>query len=755
MANKVFFGKRRPEDEAMGGGGAPMGRSAVGNGQVGGKLGGADLRMEAMGGAGMDPAQAVGAVGGMDAERMATPPPYTPPAAHGMPGVQRQTGLTPEMEQMILMQKKDQVMIEEKDVHRAEGILEKYRQGKKNLERQIVENEQWWKLQHWELIKNKDDGSPKPTSAWLFNSIHNKHADMMDNIPEPVVLPRERSDEENAKVLSEVLPVVFKYNGFEKSYSENSWEKLKHGTAVYGVFWDSTKENGLGDVSIPVIDLLKIYWEPGVTDIQKSRNLFIIELVDSDLLDQQYPEHAGKFKGNSVDVAHYKYDEDIDTSDKTVVVDWYYKVAAPGGRQALHYVKFAGGRVLYASQNDPAYRDRGYYDHGLYPVVFDVLFPEKGMPTGFGFVSICKNPQMYVDKLWANIMETSLINTKRRFFADKGLGINKQQFLDMKETLIEVEGPVTNETLREWESRDLPGIYPNILQMRVDEMKETSGNRDVNSGGTGGGVTAASAIAALQESGNKGSRDLISASYRSFVEVSSLVIELMRQFYTEARSFRITNKPMMPEGQGMDPGMPGGQPMAGAMPRQGIPGGGAPMPQGPEYQFVEFDGRSIAEKQAGVGMGGEPLFCKPIFDLEIKAQKKSPWSVMSQNELVKELLAMGAFNPERAQEMLIAIDLMEFEGKEKVEDYVKQGQTLLNMLQQAQGQIMQYEQILAQLGILPGMPSAQGGAPGGSPGGAPTGGAPKSPITDGVMQAQAPKAPYAEQLAKRSVPSIE
>lgn len=731
MANKILFGKRRPDDEVIRGGGAPAGRPIGGNGQVTGKLGGADPRMEAMGDMPM---------GG---------------TAHGMPGVQKQAQLTPEMEKMLLLQKKDQLMITEKDVHRAEGILEKYRRGKKNLERQVIENEQWWKMQHWELIKNKSEGSPEPTSAWLFNMIHNKHADMMDNIPEPMVLPRERSDEENAKTLSEVLPVVFKYNGFEKSYSENCWEKLKHGTAVYGVFWDSQKDGGLGDVVIPVIDLLKIYWEPGVTDIQKSRNLFIIELVDSDLLDGQYPEHAGKFKGNSVDVAHYKYDEDIDTSDKTVVVDWYYKVASPGGRQALHYVKFAGGKVLYASQNDPQYRDRGYYDHGLYPVVFDVLFPEKGMPTGFGFVSVCKNPQMYVDKLWSNILETSLMNTKRRYFADKALNINKQQFLDNNEPIIEVNGDISDTTLKEWTPRDLPGIYPNILQMRVDEMKDTSGNRDVTSGGTGGGVTAASAIAALQESGNKGSRDIISSSYRSFVSVSSLVIELMRQFYTEARSFRITNKPTVPA---QAPGMPPvGQP--GGMPGQEMPQGGAAQTQAPqkqpEHQFVEFDGRSIAEQQVGMSSQGEPIFRKPIFDLEIKAQKKSPWSVMSQNELAKELFSMGAFNPERAQEIQGVLLMMEFEGKEKVEDYVKEGQTLLNMLQQAQAQIMQYEMMLAQLGALPGMPSAQGGAPGGGAAGGSPAGAPRSPITDGVMQAQTPRSSYAENLAKRSTPSVD
>lgn len=680
----------------------------------------------------------------------------------GIPGMQKNDQLTSDMEQMLLMRKKEKIIITSADVKRAMGILEKYRQGKTNLERQVIENERWWKLCHWEVIRGeKEVGSLEPTSAWLFNSIHNKHADMMDNIPEPVVLPREKSDTENAKLLSEVLPVVFKYNGFEKSYSDNSWKKLKHGTGVYGVFWDSAKENGLGDISISVIDLLKIYWEPGITDIQKSRNLFLVELVDSDLLDEQYPQHAGKFKGNAIDVAHYKYDENIDTSDKTVVVDWYYKVVAPGGRRVLHYVKFAGGEVLYASENDPNYRDRGYYDHGLYPVVFDVLFPEEGTPAGFGFVSVCKNPQMYIDKLWSNILETSMINTKRRFFAEKSLAINKQQLLDTSEPLIEVNGEISDNYLKEWMPRELSAVYPNILQMRIEEMKDTSGNRDVNSGGTGGGVTAASAIAALQEAGNKGSRDIISSSYRSFVEVSSLSIELMRQFYTESRSFRITNKPIMPV---QEPGVLSGTVPTGSISQDmsegnygpsAVSGMGMPMQAVPEYQFVEFDGRKIAEQQIGIGQGGEPLFRKPIFDLEIKAQKKSPFSIMSQNELAKELLAMGAFNPERAQEIQGALMMMEFEGKEQVEDYVKEGQTLLNMLREQQQLMSQYETMLASLGVLPGISGGQGASSSVSRERSSLVNVPSSPVTDGVMQSQAPRSPYAEKLAKRSTPSVE
>lgn len=66
-------------------------------------------------------------------------------------------------------------------------------------------------------------------------------------------------------------------------------EAEAYGTAVYGVFWDSRKDNGLGDIEIRNIDLLNLFWEPGITDIQKSRNLFIVDLVDNGLLDSRVP----------------------------------------------------------------------------------------------------------------------------------------------------------------------------------------------------------------------------------------------------------------------------------------------------------------------------------------------------------------------------------------------------------------------------------------------------------------------------------
>ena len=83
----------------------------------------------------------------------------------------------------------------------------------------------------------------------------NKHADVIDSIPTCVCLPREKRDEAYAAKLSKVLPVICERCGFEQIYSDNAWEKLKHGTAVYGIFWNSSLEDGLGDVDLRQLSL--------------------------------------------------------------------------------------------------------------------------------------------------------------------------------------------------------------------------------------------------------------------------------------------------------------------------------------------------------------------------------------------------------------------------------------------------------------------------------------------------------------------
>lgn len=142
------------------------------------------------------------------------------------------------------------------------------------------------------------------------------------------------------------------------------------------MFWNPQKYNGLGDIEIKKIDLLNLFWEPGIENIQDSRNIFHVCLRDNDVLSQEYPQLKGKLGGKTIETSQYIYDDNIDTSEKSVVVDWYYKRLV-GSRTVLHYCKFCNGEVLFASENDPQYAESGFYNHGKYPFVFDTLFPEE------------------------------------------------------------------------------------------------------------------------------------------------------------------------------------------------------------------------------------------------------------------------------------------------------------------------------------------------------------------------------------------
>ena len=534
--------------------------------------------------------------------------------------------------------------IGEDEVRQANDLLQKYKAGKAALDKRIIENELWFRMGHWKNYQNKMmTGKPTPSSGWLFNSIANKHADAMDNYPEPNVLPRAADDEETAKVLSKILPTVLEQCDYETAYSDTWWRKLKTGTGVKGVFWDPAARGGLGEISIKSINILMLYWEPGVEDVQDSPNLFSLSLANNDQLESQYPQLKGH-TGHSLDVAKYVHDDSLDTSEKSVVVDWYYKKALPGGQTVLHYCKYCNGVVLYASENDPVMKDRGFYDHGNYPFVFDPLFREEDSPAGFGYIDVMKDTQTAIDEMNHAMDENVKLAAKQRYVLSDTAGVNEEELADFGRDIVHVVGRLTDDTFRPLQVSGLQGNLITYRDDRVSELKEISGNRDVSQGGTTSGLTAASAIAALQEAGSKLSRDMLKSAYRAFAKECYLVIELMRQFYDEQRVYRITGE-----------------------------SGGT--------EYVPFSNAALQAQPGGMVGGVQLGDHEPVFDITVTAAKKSTFSRLSQNETAKECYQLGFFAPANADAALAALDMMDFEGIEKVRERVSQNGTLYQQLQ--------------------------------------------------------------------------
>ena len=570
------------------------------------------------------------------------------------------------------------------ELRKANMILKRYKEGKTRLEQRIIDNEQFWKLRHWEQMEKQGEGGnsgdPQPASGWLVNCILSKHADAMDCYPSPTVLPREPDDRQEARRLSRILPVILKKNQFKRTYSSAWSYKLKSGCAVYGVFWDGTKLGGLGDISVKRMDLLNLFWEPGVTDIQDSAHFFSTELRDNEKLLAEYPQLEGKLGRGSMTLSRYLYDDTVDTSDKSLVVDWYYHTTVEG-RKVLQYCKYVGETVLYATENDtvrptrtqmagvdeegrpvlqqvpcgPSMAQRGWYDHGKYPFVFDVLFPEEGTPCGYGYVDLCKSPQKQIDLMNQAILKNTLANATPRFFIRSDGAVNENEYADWTRPFVHTNGNLGADSIAPIHAGSLDSVYVAILNNKIAEMKETAGNRDVANGGTASGVTAGTAIAALQESSGKLSRNMIDDGYEAFADVVTLCIELIRQFYQLPRQFRLL----------------------GAM--------------GTE-EFISYDCSGLQPKAMDDGVSVS--YRVPEFDLEIGAEQESPYRTAEHNQLALQLFQLGFFREELADQALRCLELMEFKNKDQLVRLIAGGRTQAAEIAALRQQLLQLAQVV-------------------------------------------------------------
>lgn len=560
-------------------------------------------------------------------------------------------------------------------------ILHEYKDGKTTVDMKATENQEWWRLRHWNVIQGKTEAGKAKVevgSAWAVNSILNKHADFMDSFPKANVLAREADDEEEAQILSKILPAIEEHTDAEQVYNTAGYDFLIDGTAITAVLWDPMAHDGMGDIKKTNVDIHNVFWQPGIEDIQQSKYFFDVSVADVNDVKLQYPDIAEKIGGGKQGfITEYIHDDNINHQNDIEIINCYYKKLEMRPvlinidpqtvaqhlvpREILHMAIIIGDQCVFCSEDNPEYQD-GFYKHGKYPYVFRKCFPVKDSPCGFGYLDIMKYPQRDIDKLDQAIMKNTMMKAKPRWWVKKNADINKEAFADWNEEIVEVGSGDLGSAVQQMDVDTLPAIVETHLEAKIDELKEISGNRDFSQGSTASGVTAASAIAALQEAGSKLSRDINKAMYRGSREEYYLEIELIRQFYTEPRTFRID------DGSG-------------------------------RYEYMDYSNVNIAPQDITTPEGTRHK--KSIFDLEVSAEKQSPFSRASQNETAKELYQLGLFAPDNATSALVCLDMMEFEGKEKIKQQIQQNDTFMQQFQQMQQLIIQLSpEAAVQMGLV-------------------------------------------------------
>jgi hypothetical protein len=519
-------------------------------------------------------------------------------------------------------------------VEESYGLFKRYYAGTREFRERCRRNEEYWKTNHWHDKRTKP-GDPKPTTPMIFSMVDNLHSDIMDQYPEPQILPVEPGDDDLADELSVIVNSILDRRNFRKLYRAETRRCLKRGASCWQVVWDNELYAGIGDVDVLPWDIRYFLWEPGVESIQDGESVIKFGFKKKRYFKERYPDLYPKMRADGWRSQIERYnaeDPNSDDNDEVLLMErWYKRYDPERKRTVVHVARIAGYQMLYWSEEKDATRQAGVYEDGLFPFIVVPLYPLDDTPIGLSVIDIFRDNQDYIDKLDQIVLKNALMAGKLRLLKSPSCSIPLEKLADWGEETLEGAG-IGGDNIRWFQAAPLPPMVQHHLLLKIQMMKEESGQNQFNRGEGGKGVTAASAIMALQEAGSKRSRNLISHFYDYFSELVWLMASRIRQFYDEGRVFRIKGN------DGNDEII--------------------------HYQARRMRYRTDKRGRRRKGEDGTPLMRQMELDVKVRAQKQSPYQSAYLNELALQLRAAGVLD-----EMEL-LDMMSFEGKEKVKKMV-------------------------------------------------------------------------------------
>ncbi len=488
-------------------------------------------------------------------------------------------------------------------VKEAYGLFEEFRRATQGYRDKCRDNEQFWRTNHWHGTPQREKNEPQPVTPAMFSTLEAVLADLMDHFPDAVLLGEEPRDDQTAECLTQLVRFILKRRGYRKIYRTKCRSALMKGTSVEEVYWDDTLLGGLGDVAVREWDIEHFYWDPKFERMQDGRAAFKTGYYPRVWYETWYPDLAPFMKRDfAADRGELPYVTDDPADDIMMIEYWFREYDRETGETRVHMAKLAGGVLLEDSRRE---RPEGMYAHGQYPFIVEPLYPLSGQPVGLGLIDVLKNLQVYADTLDQIILKNALMSGKMKLLVNRAADIDEDSLIDMNAEVVRASR-IDESAVRWMQAQPLGGYLLSYQQTKLAAIKEESGQNLFNRGESGGGITAASAIMALQEAGSKRSRVLIDQLFDGYEQMVRMMVSVIQENYTEERVFRI-------HGEGAD----------------------AQLAYGGDNREIDFD-------------------------VSIEVQKQTPYSKLYQNELAMQLLGAGVI---RASD---ALEMMSFEGRERL-----------------------------------------------------------------------------------------
>jgi hypothetical protein len=443
---------------------------------------------------------------------------------------------------------------------------------------------QW--LSRYKMFRGKQWTEKRPSYRhsevvnMIFEAIQSQVPILTDSRPRFEFLPQEPSDVEVAQILSEVAEHDWESGNWLFKLTDNIYDANFYGTALGSMEWDPDAKDGLGSICFEADDVFYAFPDPearGLKHKERCRFFLYAEPRDLDALKAKYPEKAKHMRSDLLDflqgdktelgdeirfrspvddrtliqtqesltdaehakaleITCYAFPNDIDEVELSKENSAAGLEQGAEGEKALK-LKYPKGRKIVIAGGVLVFDGENPYDDGEFPYARLVNYSLPREFWGISEVEQLESPQKIYNKLISFALDVATLMGNPIWVVDNNSGVDTDNLFNAPGLIVE-KNP--NSVVERQEGVQLQPFILDLAERIRLKINDIHGAQESSRGAKPEGVTAASAIMALQEAAQQRLR-LKSRNIDAYLQdLGQRYKSRVFQFYTSPRMIRLT-----------------------------------------------------------------------------------------------------------------------------------------------------------------------------------------------------------------------
>lgn len=406
---------------------------------------------------------------------------------------------------------------------------------------------------------------------FIFQSIQSVVPILTDSRPRISYLPKSPEDGKFCEIFNQMVESDWVSGKWLNELTEVIYDAHFYGAGMSSLEFDGDEQHGAGAIVYRSTDPFFCFPDPDSTDVNsRGRYFMTAEPVTTDVLKAKYPEHKDHIKSDLIDlmkgkrteITKFKYKsptqdnrlyleseaspEDDYEKCQTLVLTLYIndeefietEIETEGVKSYEQRKKYPNGRKVVIASHVVLEDGPNPYEDGKAPFqkVQNYVLPREFW--GISEVEQLESPQRIFNKLVSFSLDVLTLMGNPVWIVSNDSDVDVENLFNRPGLIIE-KNP-GSEVRRE----EGVQLQPFVLQL-IDRMQswfnDVAGTQDVSRGATPGSVTAASAIASLQEAAQTRLRQKSRNIDNYIQELGQQYASRAMQFYTSPRVFRLTS----------------------------------------------------------------------------------------------------------------------------------------------------------------------------------------------------------------------